>query len=560
MISELVLPFDFALIIITATLLGFLTKKTGQPTIVAYIFTGLLLGPVFLNAVSESALTRLISELGLGFLLFLVGIELDFEEIRDILGSVTKIALGQTVLQTALAFAVSYMLGFTLIETSVLAVATVFGATPVVIKILSDKDELSTLPSKIDVGVLIIQDIILIVTLTVLSVDSFGNVSQVATSILKILGMSGAIAGLSFVSSRWILPDIFERIADNKQALLIYGITWAFTFISLASYLGISIEVGAFLAGLSLGQLPYSQELQERVRPITNFFIMIFFSSIGLSIDAASLTAYWKEAFIGAGVLMAGNFLIMFYLIDRENFTPETSFLGSINMTQVSEFSLVVGAAAAAKGFIGDEIIGYLSMMALITMSLSAYLINYNRDIYSKIEHLLSRFDSEDKQDIEIKKLENHAVIIGYDTVTKNLIDILEDRFEDIVVIDNGTKNIDELARSEVEFIHADVKHSEIRNAAGIKKAKLIVNMSSDFQASKEIIEYAGRKPTIFVKANSLEEAGELYEMGAHYVMIKHMLTGEKLSEYVQLYIEDRELFKQEVSSELDRIRYGGRN
>lgn len=558
-IESAVIPVDLVLIIATATVLSFIAKKTGQPSIVAYIFTGLLLGPVFFDIISQSTLTKTISELGLGFLLFLIGIELDFGKIKNIFKPVVRIALGQTVLQTGLAFAVSYMLGFSLIETTILALSTVFGATPVVVKILSDKDQISTLPGKIDVGVLIIQDIILVITLTLLSAESLSNINDIAFSLGKILLVASFVSMVSIASSRYLLPEIFKKLADQKDALLLYSLSWAFVFISLSDYLGLSIEVGAFLAGMSLGQLPYSNELKERIRPLTDFFIMVFFSSIGLTLDRSGLLVYWKEALIASGILMAGNFLIMFYLIDREKFTPETSFLGSINMIQVSEFSLVVGALAVSKGYISTDIVGYLSLMAIVTMSVSAYIINYNKEIYTRIKPLLQRFESDTKTDVDVKQLENHAVLIGFDSITRHIAPVLDRYFEQILVIDNNPTNIDELARSDYEYIHGDFRHSELRNSASLDKASLVVSVAPDHDVSKEILQSIGHNTTAFLKADDIERAGELYEMGASYVIVRNVLTGEKMAEYIKLFLEDEELFEKEVETDIYKITYGGR-
>lgn len=217
MVEQIALADDFALIVVTATAIGFLAKRTGQPTIVAYIFTGLLLGPVFFDLVVEEGLVELMAELGLGFLLFLLGIEMRFDDIRDILRPIAIIAILQTVLQTALAFAVAWALGFTLIETIIIALATVFGATPIIAKVLTDKDEISSLPGRIDIGVLIIQDIYLVFLLAMLSAGSVESVADIGLTMATILVMVSFIAIFSFASSRYLLPELFRRIADDKD-------------------------------------------------------------------------------------------------------------------------------------------------------------------------------------------------------------------------------------------------------------------------------------------------------------------------------------------------------
>ena len=569
---ELTLPLEFAVLIISVAVLSFLARKTNQPPIIAYIAAGLILGPVFLSVLGESELTSLMSELGLGFLLFLVGIEMKIDEIKNIFHPIVRIAIGQTILQTILAFAVAYLLGFTLMETIIISLCTVFGATPIVVKLLTDKDEISSLPGKLDVGVLVIQDIYLIIILTLLGSDSLTNPAAIATSLGKIFVVGGVIGIVSYISAKHILPRLFDEIAEKQDILFIHGLAWGFLLITLSQELGLSLEIGAFLAGLSLGQIPYSTEFQERIRPLTDFFMMIFFVSIGLSLNAETLLLYWKEAILASLILMPGNFLIMFYLIDRENFTPETSFLGGLNLTQVSEFSLVVGALAVSQGYVGSEILGYLSIMALLTMSISVYLITYNREIYNWLENMLiffynnfytiifSRTDgSANEKDIHTKSLENHAVIVGYDEMGKDALEALEEHFDDIVIIDNSPQNVEELSKSKYEYIYGDFGHAEIRGSSNISQADFVLSLSHQLEINKKVIEDS-KNATIFVKATTRDNAAELYDMGAHYVIMKNVLTGDKIGEYIKDYFNDRDLFNMKIEDYMSKLHWSGRN
>ena len=552
MIENTVLPLQFMLVIVAATIFGVIARKLKQPVILAYLITGLVLGPTLLNIAKETQTITLMSELGLGFLLFLVGIEMNIEEIREILKPVSIIAVGQTILQTGLAFIVPLALGFGLFETFIIALCTVFGATPVIVKSLTEKDELKSLPGKLDVGVLVLQDIYLILVLALVSSGSLTQPDKILITLVEILAMIGLIAVISIASSRYILDDLFRRISDNRHAFFIHGVAWAFLFISISEFLGLSVEVGAFLAGLSLGQIPYREELKERIRPLTDFFMVIFFSTLGLTLTADNLMAYWQEAVIASVVMMVGNFLIMFYLIDHQKFTPKTSFIGSINMTQVSEFSLVVGALAVAEGYIGSDILGYISLMAVLTIGASTYLITYNHEIYRKVEHLLERYRSEEKSDIDVKSLEDHAVVVGYDNLGKNICKRLSEEHE-LLVIDKDASNIDELAESDYEYIYGDFKHGEIREGANLQKAKYIISFSKEKQVNIRILEERSRDTVVIVKADNFEDASEFYDMGADYVIIENVLAGNRISEYVDLYLEDTELFMKEVDAETNR-------
>lgn len=559
MVEQIALAADFAVIVVAATAIGFLAKRTGQPTIIAYVLTGLLLGPVLLDVVTEEGLVELMAELGLGFLLFLLGIKMRFDDIRNVLRPIVTIAVWQTVLQTALAFAVAYVLGFTLVETVVIALATVFGATPIIVKILTDKDEITALPGKIDVGVLIVQDVYLVFVLAMLSAGGLTSVADAGITFATIVVMMSFVALFSLASSRYLLPGLFRRIADDEDVFFVIAIAWAFLFIVASEGLDLSIEVGAFLAGISLAQLPYSKELEERISPITDFFILVFFASIGLRLAADDLLAYWVEAVVASAVLMVGNFWIMFYLIDRENFSVETSFLGSINMVQVSEFSLVVGGIAVAQEFVDTAVLGYLSLMALLTMTLSTYVINYNHAIYDRVEPWFARFESEEKGDVSLPEYRDHAVAIGFDEITERALPPLKERYGEVVVIDRRTDHIDQLREEgEYEYVYGDFKHGEIRKASGLKRADFVLSSTVQPELNERLLGEVSGGTIVFCEAERIADAERLYDLGADYVILSTHLTGEKLAAYLESYFDDREAFETAIAEDVRRIRRGG--
>ncbi|ELY97477.1 sodium/hydrogen exchanger [Natrialba chahannaoensis JCM 10990] len=554
--SQIALAADFAIIVVVATIIGLIARQLGQPTIIAYILTGIILGPVVFDVVTEEGLVELMGNLGFAFLLFLLGLKMRFEDIREILPAVTNVAFGQTVLQTALAFAVALALGFGTTEILVISLATVFGATPIIVKILSDKDEITSLPGKIDVGVLIVQDIYLVIVLALFTADELGGAADIAETLGVILVMMSFIGVFSLASSRYILPGLFRRIADNKDIFLIVAIAWAFLFVAIAEGANLDPKVGAFLAGISIAQLPYSKELEDRITPITDFFILVFFATIGLQIDGlSSLLAYWWEAIVASIVLMVGNFWIMFYLIDREGFDVETSFLGSINMVQVSEFSLIVGALAIQQELIGPDILGYLSLMALLTMGVSTYLIAYNHAIYERLEPWFDRFDSDEKTGTELTTYDDHAIAIGYDEITERALPLLEERYGDVVIIDRRTDHIEELEHEgQYDYVFGDFRHTEVRKEANLKGSAFVLSSSVEREVNEALLEEADDGATVFVEAERIGDARALYDRGATYVIMTSHLAAEKLSEYVGLYVTDRDTFDDAVARDKDRV------
>lgn len=570
---------DFAILLIAATLLGFIARKTKQPTIVAYIITGILMGPIgyallthgampwdfsgFLDGpiVSEGQLIELISELGLGFLLFLLGIELSFEKVREIIKPVGAIAVGQALLQAVASTSVALLLGFDLFTSLMIALATTFGATPIIVKVLGDKDELNELYGRVDVGVLIFQDLYLVIALAILSVGTLSGMEEIIIQISRVFLMMFLIGAAAYLTSRYILPTILRASASNSTTLLTVGIAWAFLFIFASETFDVSVEIGAFLAGLALAQSPYSTELKERMTPVTNFFIVVFFSSIGLTMEMESLLVYWQEAVIASILLLGINFCIVFGLYLSQNFDVETSFLGTISMLQVSEFSLVLGALAVQQNFVEPGILGFLSLMAIITMPISTYWVLYNRKIYHILEPALKHFERKDPIETKDIKHKNHAVVVGYDESTRELIPKLEEIYEDVLIVEKNPEVVDIFDNDENvqnkdishKLIYGDLVHDEIRKESGLDNADVMISMTPDHELNKMILDELDC--TTILKAKNFEDAIELYDLGADYVILKEYLSGESISEHLKLFIEDREKFNEKIAEEKEKIK-----
>ena len=553
-LGGIALATDFALLVVAATVLSYLARLTKQPTIVAYVLTGVIVGPVGLGIVSEDLLIEIIAELGLGFLLFLLGIEMRFSDIREIARPVGAIAVGQALLQAVASTAVALFLGFTLFQSLMIALATTFGATPIIVKVLGDKDDLKTLYGKVDVGVLIFQDIYLVMALAILAVGTVDDAGEIAASIGRVLLLMGAIGVAAYLASRYLLPTLLRASAENKSTLFTVGIAWAFLFIFAAESLELSIEIGAFLAGLALAQLPYSTELKERMRPATNFFIAVFFASIALQMEVDQLLAYWQEAVIASVLLLAINSVIVFSLFYSQRFDVETSFLGTISMLQVSEFSLVLGALAVDQGFIEEGILGFLSLMALITMPLSTYYVLYNRQLYRYVRPYLEALEREDTIEASPVEYDDHAVIVGYSRLTSELADVLEGDVEEIVFVEDRAEHVEELTESDHGFVFGNARHGDVRAEANLSGAEVLVSVAQRPDVTLRIAEDA--EGLTIVTATTEEEATVLLESGADYVVLERGLVGEELATLLSR-VDDREAFERRLEELNDRARNG---
>lgn len=546
---------DVALIIVTATIVGLIARQTGQPTIIAYILTGLLLGPPVLGWITPTELIDTMAELGLAFLLFLLGIKMRIEDIRHVLKPIVKISIPQMTLVFAAGAGVSLVVGFDLWQAIIIGLAVMYSSTAVVIKMLTDKGEATSLPGKIDIGVLLVQDIVVVILLAVLATGQPESAVAVGVTLGTILVLITIISIIALLASKYVLPPVFSRIADDKDVFFMVSVAWAFLFVFASMELDLSIEMGAFLAGIAIAQLPYSVELQDRVTPLTDLFIMIFFVSIGLQLQRSDLLAFWEEALIVALVLMPAKLLIFFFLIDWQDFDLETTFLGSIQMIQVSEFALVVGAVALAGGFIDEAVLGFLSLVALITMATSVYVIQYNHQLWDIFgQHLAKFFDPEGREDTS-KTYKKHAIAVGYDPVTKGVLPRLAESFSDVVVIDRRTDHIEQLqAEAKYEYVFGDFRHGKVRKAANIKKAAFVISSSVQTDINKMILAETNEDTTVMVEAERIEDARTLYEAGADYVIMGAHLSAERVANLLDLYLEDEDAFTEEIETDLVRI------
>ncbi|MFC4541398.1 cation:proton antiporter [Halosolutus amylolyticus] len=555
MASEIALPADFTIILVAAAVTSVVAKQLEQPTIVAYILTGLLLGPAVLGIGTPGELTQTMSELGLAFLLFLLGVKMRIEDVRHVFRPVVMIAVPQMGLVCLVGLGTALLVGFSFRESLLIGLAVMYSSTAVVVKMLSDRDEVTSPQGTIDVGVLLVQDVVVVVLLTLLAFGRPDSAIDVATTLLTVLALVAGIGLAAIAASRYLLPVVFRRIADNEDVFFLIAIGWAFLFIFVADRLDLSIEMGAFLAGLAIAQLPYSTELQDRITPITDLFILIFFVSIGLGLEAADLVVYWREAVVASLVLISAKFWVFFSLIRWQRFSLETAFLGSANMIQVSEFALVVGTVAVAEGVIGPPVLGFLSLVALLTMSISVYAIAYSHALYERLHPHVGRLETGDEHEMDRAEYRNHAVVIGYDELSRSALEPLEAYYDDVVIIDRTVDHVETLDEAGYDVIYGDFRHTEIRKEAGLGRADFVLSSTPERDVNEVLLGAVSEETTVFVEAQWADDARELYARGAHYVVMSTQLTAERLAAYLEAYFEDVEAFEAAIETDVARLR-----
>lgn len=564
------LASDVAIILIAAALVGVLAVRLGQPTIIGYILTGVIIGPVGLGFVEPSIITDTMAELGLAFLLFLLGIKMRIDDIRHLIGPIIRISIPQMAIIGGVGIGLAVILPFSIEAAIIIGLAVMYSSTAVVIKMLNDKGEATALHGKIDVGVLLAQDIVVVIILAVLAAGRPGNIGDVATTLGIILVLVTITTVTAIAASKFVLPSVFRRIADDTTFFFLVAISWLFLFVLVADQIQLilspigldaylSIEMGAFLAGLAIAQLPYSKDLQGRVNPLTDLFIMVFFVSVALDFEVGDLLTYWQEAIVVAVVLMVVKFVVFFILLNWQQFDLETTFLGSIGMIQVSEFGIVVAVAAVESDppFIGQEELGFITLVALLTMSVSVYFIQYNTQLFERVETYLSRWEPQDPVKPADQEYRDHIVVIGFDEIARRALRILEHRYDDIVVVDRNVRHIEAIENAGYTPLFGDVQHEKIRKDAGIQKADFVFSSSVQVGINEILLNETEAQTTVFVEAARADEAERLYNLGADYVIMVPQLGIAQFLAYLESYVDDKADFERKIAADMDLLRSG---
>jgi Kef-type K+ transport system membrane component KefB len=488
------------------------------------------------------------------------------DDVRHILTPVLRISVPQMAAVGLAGGALAWVLRFSPLEALIVGLAVMYSSTAVVIKMLTDKDEATSLHGKIDVGVLLVQDIVVVILLAVLAAGRPESAGDVAMTLLVVLLLVALIGLVALAASRYALPAVFRRIADNRPVFFLVALSWAFLFVLISKEINVilaplgveaylSIEMGAFIAGLAIAQLPYSKELQDRINPLTDLFVMVFFVTVALDLEARELLFYWPEAVIAALVLMPVKFAIFFFLIQREDFRVETTFLGSISMIQISEFGIIVGVAAFEGGFITQEVVGFLTLLALITMGASVYFIAFSHALYARAAPYLDRWETDIVFEADLHEYRNHAVVIGYDAVTRSVLPLLAEHYASVVVVDRKVEHIRLLKERGFDAIYGDFRNATIRKDAAVKRAAFALSSSVEPDVNKALLREVPPEATVFVEAQNVADAQDLYRRGAHCVVLSARLAGGRLAAYLKTYLEDEAAFRQCVDADVALLR-----
>jgi len=517
---------EISTIIVIATLIAGLLRLLKQPLIIGHIFTGIIVGPFLLNIVHSAETIAVFSKIGIALLLFIVGLTLNPKVIRES-GKVSLVTgLGQIIFTSLIGFFICTLLGFSVIVSLYIAIALTFSSTIIIMKLLSDKNDLDTLYGKISIGFLLVQDVVVIILLIVISSLSGGL--DMANVAMEAILMGILLIGLLALVSIYILPGLCKFFAKSQEFLFLFSIAWGLGLASLFHHFGFSIEIGALIAGVSLSVSPYHYEISSKMTPLRDFFIILFFILLGAQITIGDIGQFIVPAIILSLFILIGNPLIVVTLMGLLGYNKKTGFSAGLTVAQISEFSLIFIALGVGVGHLPNEILSLVTIVGLVTIAGSTYLILYSERIYSHLARYLSIFERKNVKKDEQQKSETHDIILfGCSKTGHDILQSFKKLRKKVLVVDYNPETISELSEKKIDCRYGDADDNEFLDELDLVRVKMVVSTIPNFGTNLLLINKISQineKAIIIVVVYDIEEAIKLYGEGATYVIMPHLL------------------------------------
>jgi len=531
-----VIFIQLAVILLAAFIVSYIVKALKQPIIIGYILAGILISPFLLKIGYSGDIVGTFSQLGIAFLLFIVGLHLNPKVIKEVGVTSLVVGLGQIILTFGLGFLVALkILNFAPLASVYIGIALAFSSTIIVMKLLSDKKQLDSLYGKLAIGILIIQDLVAVAVLMAISSISGGGL--IVADELSNLFIGGGLIVALFLVGYLLLPRILRSVAKSQELLFLFAICWCFIAAALFSFIGFSMEIGALIAGVILSISPYATEISSKIRPLRDFFLIIFFIILGLQIQVSNLGDIIVPALVLSGVALILKPLIIMIFMKMFGYTKRTNFFTGSILSQISEFSLIVIGLAATAGHVGPEIMNILVLTLVITILVSTYLTDFSQKIYQKISRFLVIFEKKKIRKERKVKTKYDAILFGYNRIGFSILNSLKKLKKDYLVVDFNPDTVMNLNKYRVPALYGDAFDLELLEDLPLDKTKLLVSTIPDIETNillLNTIREMNKKAIVILRAHSIEEALELYEKGANYVLTPHFLGGEYVAKMIK--------------------------
>ena len=549
---------ELSLVLVIAVVVSGIMRLLKQPLIIGHIATGIIVSPIFLNLVrSGNDSFEAFAHMGVAILLFMVGLHLNPKAVKDV-GKIALITgIGQIVFTSVIGFLIVLLLGFDIVPAIYIAIALTFSSTIIILKLVSDKGDMDTLYGRIAIGFLIVQDLVAMFILILVS-SSAGAAGLSFVVLVEIMIKLITILVGVFIIAKFVFPLLTGKIAKSQEFLLFFAIAWCFIVATVFEMFNFSIEAGALLAGVALSMSPLKYEISSKLKPLRDFFILLFFVWLGSQMVFTNITQFiWPIVILSLFVLI-GNPLIVLILMGVQGYSKRNSLFAGFTVAQISEFSLILVGLGVSVGHVTGEILSLVTFIGILTIAGSTYLIIYNKKIYEWLSPYLSVFERKntvDKKSMLNEKI-HEVILFGYNRIGFDLAESFDSLKKDFLVIDNNPDTIKEVSKQGISAKYGDADNREFLSEINFSKTKMVVSTIPDVETNIILIKTLNElnpKAIIIVVATQIDSALELYDVGADYVIMPHMVGGR----YTAMLIKELGFKKSAfVKEKLNHIRH----
>jgi len=524
---------QLAILLVVAGVFGVVAKILRQPLLIGYLFAGITLAVSGIITDTES-LTSL-GQIGVALLLFLVGLEMNLQEIPTIGKVALYTGIGQIVFTSIIGFFLALLLGFGTLPAIYIAVALTFSSTIIMVKLLSEKKDLGSLYGKISIGFLLVQDFVAMIILMFLAGLGQGGLSIGEYGLIAIKAI--VLFASIWVLSKKVLPRFFEKyVANSTELLFVVSIAWALGISALvAGPLGFTLEIGGFLAGLALSNLPEHLQIVSRTKPLRDFFLTIFFLLLGTKLAVGGLGAILFPGIVFSLFVLIGNPIIVLIIMGFLGYKKRTSFKAGLTVAQISEFSFVLMAMGASLGHLGSTEVAVVVLTGVVTMTISTYMIMESDKIFHFLKKPLSLFEKRRTKEQPLlgkTDMRDHVVLIGCDKTGSALLPFLKRASINLLVVDYNPRLFNRLTADKIPVLFGDINDTDVLHAAALGNAKLIISTVANLKVNlvllSDLKSMKAKAKTVFTSL-SKSEATTLYEKGADYVVVPDSIAGEHM-------------------------------
>jgi Kef-type K+ transport system membrane component KefB len=555
---------DIAVCVIAAWLVAVVGQTARQPVLLAYLLAGYAIGPQGFALVTDAASIQVISHIGLSLLLFMIGLEIDLKPMISAGKVITVTALSQILGCVTLGWLFFGLVGLGAgwLEALYLGVAVALSSTVIIVKILYDKRELDTLAGRITLGVLVLQDLFVIVFLAVQPDLKDPQVTVFALAIAKV----ALLVGVGYVASRFVLPPIFRFVARQPELVLVGALAWCFALAGFARYLGLSPEMGALVAGVMVSTFPYTLDVIAKVTSLRDFFVTLFFVGLGMSIPVPTWDiALWM--LVVSLFVIASRLLTVVPVLHALRLGHRASLLPAINLSQISELSLVLLALGNAAGDVSDQSIGIAAFAFAFLAIASTYAINNSDGLLRVVSPWLARLGL---SDLPAADAANDAsarpariVLLGFSWTASSLLEEMKRQashlLDDVSVVDFNPVVIERLRARGVRVIYGDISQRETLLHAGLAKAEIIVCSLPDMlfkgASNRRLLrqlQELNPDAKIIIHSENVAELASLYADGASYISVPRLLEADDLLRAIEA--AEKSLLTEKRDLQLARI------